>query len=70
MRESCKRPVDLGTRIADAQARAIRQQMRVRRLRSLGRDPYDALLVLDLMKDALSEMREVRSTLQKFGREL
>jgi hypothetical protein len=70
MDESCRRPVDLGTRIADAQARAITQQMRVRRLRSLGRETCDALLVLDLMRSALSEMREVRSTLQKFGREL
>lgn len=69
MRESCTQPVDLGKRIADAQARAVKQQMHVRRLRSLGRKTCDALLVLDLMRGTLSQMREVRSTLQAFGRE-
>ena len=43
--------------------------MHVRRLRSLGRKTCDALLVLDLMRGTLSQMREVRSTLQAFGRE-
>lgn len=68
MRESCKQPVDLGKRIADAQARAAMQRMHVRRLRSLGRKTCDALLVLDLMQGTLFQMREVRSTLQAFGR--
>jgi len=59
----------VGNALADAQARAVRQQMHVRRLRSLGRKTCDALLVLELMRGTLSQMREVRSTLQAFGRE-
>jgi hypothetical protein len=69
MRESCRPSVDLGTRIADAQARAVRQQMRVRRLRSRGQETCDALLVLGLMQGALAQMQEVRGMLRKFGRE-
>jgi hypothetical protein len=55
---------DVDERIVAMRSRIVEQLLHIQRLNDLGRDTSDASEVLDLMLNALAQMKEVKRTIR------
>ena len=63
-----QRTSDVDERIAAMQSRIAEQLLHIQRLNVLERDTSDASEVLDLMLNALAQMKEVKKTIRTLDR--
>jgi hypothetical protein len=59
-----QRTSDVDERIVAMRSRIVEQLLHIQRLNDLGRDTSDASEVLDLMLNALAQMKEVKRTIR------